>query len=109
MVLGIQFIGLIFVAAMLYLNFLFYKRNNYTRAAFSVWTAAWLCAALLLIFPETFSKVTQTLKFARTTDFYVAIAIMFFGAITFLNYAKVQKQERKVEELVRGIAGRRRK
>jgi hypothetical protein len=109
MVLGIQIVGIVFMLIMLYMTFLFYKRNNYTRAAFIFWAAVWVVAALLVGFPDTFSRITQTLKFARITDLYVAMAIMFFGIITFLNYAKVQKQERKIEELVRATAIKRRK
>jgi hypothetical protein len=106
MVLGIQVIGVVFALLMLYLTFLFYMKNNYTRAAFVFWIAVWICALVLVLFYQQLTFLSTQLKFARTTDLYIAIAVMFFGAITFLNYANVKRQERKVEELVRNMAMR---
>lgn len=109
MVLGIQVIGVVFTLLMLYLTFLYYKKNNYTRTAFLFWIAVWISSLFLVIFYEQFTILSIQLKFARTTDLYMAMAIMFFGAITFLNYANVKRSERKVEELVRSMAMKRRK
>lgn len=104
MMLGIQAIGIIFFLFMLYLTFLYYKKGVYTKYALVFWTATWIIASLLLIFPKTFTRIAQQLEFARTTDFYLTLAIMFFSVITFLNYVNVKRQEQKVEDLVRTIA-----
>lgn len=104
MVLNIQIVGIIFMLVMLYLTFLYYKKNNYTRSALVFWAGVWVVAALMLVFPQVFSSIVERLSFARTTDFYLTIGLMFFGIITFLNYANVKRQERKVDELVRNIA-----
>jgi hypothetical protein len=109
MVLGIQLIGVVFLIFMLYLTFLYYKKNTYTRTGFIFWTCIWVGGSVLLIFPETVQGITEQLEFARTSDLYFTIALMFFGAITFLNYANVKRQERKVEDLVRSAALRKRK
>jgi hypothetical protein len=92
---------------MLYLTFLYYKKNNYTKAAFIFWVVVWVCALGLILFYQQFAALSERLEFARTTDLYITIAVMFFGAITFLNYANVKRQEKKVEELVRNISVRR--
>lgn len=109
MVLGTQVAGVLVMVFLLYMTFLYYKKNIYTRNEFLFWCAAWLGGALLLIFPDWFTTVAHQLKFVRATDLYMAIAIAFFAVITFLNYTKVRNQERKVEELVRNVAIRKRK
>lgn len=109
MVLGIQVIGVVFSLLMLYLTFLYYKKNNYTRTAFIFWVVVWVCAMGLVLFYQEFGALSSQLQFARTSDLYITIAVLFFGAITFLNYASVKRQERKVEELVRGMAMKRKR
>lgn len=104
MVLSIQLIGAAFMLVMLYLTFLFYKRSTYARGSFIVWSTVWIIGILMLLVPEPFSRVVQELKFARATDFYLTTGLMFFAMITFLNYALVKRQERRMEDLVRAEA-----
>jgi hypothetical protein len=104
MVLALQVVGIMFMVFMLYLTFLFYKRNNYGKKSFAIWVAVWLGGAFLLLFPQWFATVTEQLRFSRVTDFYIAMAIMFFGIVTFFNFVNVKRQERQVEKLVREFA-----
>jgi hypothetical protein len=105
----LQVVGIIYILLMLYLTFLFYKRNNYNFQSFLFWIVIWVFGALLLAFPESTSLLTQTLQVARTIDFYLIVGLMFFSVICFLNYATVKRNEQRMEELVRQVALKRRK
>ncbi len=100
----LQILGLAYLTLMLYLTFLYYKKNNYTLRNFLFWVTVWLMGALMLLMPETTSLVTQKLKVARVIDFYLILGIMFFSIICFLSYNQVKRNEQKIEELVRKIA-----
>jgi hypothetical protein len=101
----LQVLGIGYLLAMVYLTFLYYKRNNYSAQSFIFWIIVWSLGAVLLIFPESLSLLTkQVLKLPRVVDFYLIVGLMFFSIITFLNYTTVKRNEAKVEDLVRKIA-----
>jgi len=100
----LQALGIAYLGLMLYLTFLYYKKNNYTLKNFLFWVTVWCFGILLLIMPETTSLITQRLKVARVIDFYLILGVMFFSIVCFLSYNQVKKNERKIEELVRQIA-----
>ena len=100
----LQLLGVGYILVMVYLSFLYYKRNNYSVQSFLFWCAVWLFGGLLLAFPESISAFTQKLTFARVIDFYLVAGLMFFSIICFLNYATVKRNEAKIEELVRKTA-----
>ncbi|MDD9954356.1 MAG: DUF2304 domain-containing protein [Candidatus Woesearchaeota archaeon] len=100
----LQVAGIGYILFMLYLSFLYYKQNNYSLRSFLFWVTVWLGGILLLLVPETTSFFTQRLQVARTIDFYLILGLMFFSVITFFNYVTVKKTERRVEELVRKTA-----
>lgn len=104
MVLSVQLAGVLFVLVMIYLTFIFYKRGNYAWQGFVFWVILWIAAGLLLLFPGTFSALTDRLNFARTYDFYLTLGLMFFVVLTFWNYAHVKRLERRMEDLVREVA-----
>lgn len=106
MVSVLQVLGIAYLACMLYLTFLYYKRNNYSVRSFIFWVVVWVGGIILLIIPTTISSMTQQLDVARTIDFYLIIGLMFFSGICFMSYATVQKNEQRIEKLVREMAKR---
>jgi hypothetical protein len=104
MVTVLQVLGLAYILMMVYLSFLYYKKNNYSVQSFIFWVVVWCFGGVLLAFPESSSIITQRLKIVRVLDFYLIAGLMFFSVVCFLNYATVQRTEKKVDELVRRIA-----
>jgi len=104
MVSVIQVLGIGYILLMLYLTFLYYKKNHYSLRSFIFWIAVWSCGVLLLILPESTSLITQKLAVPRVIDFYLIVGLMFFSIITFFNYRTVKMNEAKIEELVRKVA-----
>jgi hypothetical protein len=100
----LQVLGILYLLAMLYLTFLYYKRNNYSGHSFAFWACVWSFGILLLVFPQSSSRITQTLNVPRVIDFYLILGLMFFSIITFLNYLAVKRNENRIEDLVRRLA-----
>jgi hypothetical protein len=105
----LQVLGIAYVLIMIYLSFLYYKRNNYSIQSFIFWCVVWCFGGLLLLMPESISALTQRLTFSRVIDFYLVVGLMFFSIVCFLNFATVKRTEAKVEELVRKVALQRKK
>ena len=100
----LQALGTAYLALMLYLTFLYYKRNNYSARSFAFWIVVWSVGILMLIVPQTTSLITQKLQVTRVIDFYLIVGLMFFSIICFWSFVKAKKTEARVEELVRQIA-----
>ncbi len=109
MIAALQVFGIIYILFMLYLTFLYYKRNNYSVQSFVFWVAVWAIGAILLAIPETLNSVIQQFTVARVIDFYLIVGLMFFSAVCFFSFAAVKRTENKVEDLVRQLALKRRK
>jgi len=62
MILGIQILGIVFSLIMIYLTFLYYKRKYYSKASLLLWTAVWLGALILVLFPQTIYGIMETLR-----------------------------------------------
>jgi len=100
----LQLLGVGYLAFMLYLTFLYYKKNQYTIRNFIFWAVVWGGGILMLLFPATTSLLTQQLKVGRVLDFYLILGLMFFSIITFMSFATARKTEARVEALVRRLA-----
>lgn len=105
----LQAIGVAYLAFMVYLTFLYYKRNNYSVQSFIFWTVVWAVGAVLLLTPNLANKLIPKLQVVRVLDLYLIVGLIFFSAVCFFTYAAVKRTENKVEELVRQVALKRRK
>ena len=104
MIQGLQVIGLFFWIGILYLTFLYYKKNAYDGKGFALWSFIWLVMILLVSFPTTFYGIMETLEIKRTVDFLVIGAFLFFSVLIFYLYVKNKINEQKIEEIVRKVA-----
>ena len=100
----LQILGILYLTLMIYLTFLYYKRNNYSVKSFIFWICVWSASILLLIFPQSSSRLAQTLAVPRVIDFYLILGLMFFSILCFLTYGAVKRNEKKIEDLVRKVA-----
>ncbi|MBT3303924.1 DUF2304 domain-containing protein [Candidatus Woesearchaeota archaeon] len=104
MLVGIQIIGVLFGAVLLYLSFVNFKKKEFRSGEFVLWTIFWLVFIFLIIFPNILDKITRTLSIVRTLDFLTIIGFLFLILLGFQNYRLVKKNNKKVEEIVRKIA-----
>jgi hypothetical protein len=104
MIYGIQLIGIFFALFMLYLTYLYFKRDNYGILGFVTWFAVWSGFIILVSFPSSVYGIMQALKIERTADFIVAAALMFFSILIFKLYNNNKVLSKKLEDVVRKVS-----
>ncbi len=104
MIVGIQIIAIIFALIMIYITYVYYKRNNYGYKSLVLWISVWLAALVLVSVPRTVYGVMEVLQIERTADFFVIAGFAFFSIIIFHLFTTVKKNTQKMEELVRKLS-----
>jgi len=104
MVFGIQVIGIVFSIGLLYFTFLNYKRNEMNSAEFVFWEALWLLFAYVVLFPYSLGFIADTLHLVRLMDLFTISALMFLVVLTYYNYTINMKMRKKIEQIVRAVA-----
>jgi len=97
----IQFLGIIFGAAMMYFTFVKYKRKELSRNEALVWFTSWIALILVALVPYVFDWFIAPLHFYRRLDFFVVVGFFILLGLGFFNYTIVKKMERKLERYVR--------
>jgi len=103
-ILGIQILGLLFGFFMMYYTFLQHKRKEFTIKEYSFWFIFWSIFVIITLFPQLLDPVLTTLNIARTLDFFIIAGFLFLIFVIFYTYTIVRKNQRKLEEVVRNIA-----
>jgi hypothetical protein len=103
-ILGIQILGVLFGFFMIYYTFLQYKRKEFTIKEYSFWFVFWGIFVIVTLFPQLLDPVLNTLNISRTLDFFIITGFLFLIFVIFYTYTVVRKNQRKLEEIVRKIA-----
>lgn len=101
MISGIQIIGAVFGISMAYLTFLYYKRNEFGKIQMFFWEILWIGFIFLTLFPQTANIAMERLGVSRAMDLFIILGFIFVAVLTFHNYVKVNKLEKKLENAVR--------
>ncbi|MBI4153090.1 DUF2304 domain-containing protein [Candidatus Woesearchaeota archaeon] len=109
MVLGIQALGIVFGLFLLYFTFLHYKRKEFGAGELVFWSSIWVLFVYLVLFPYTLSYLAQSLNLVRVMDLLTIAGIMFLVVLTFYGYMMNVHSRRKLEQVVRALALRRKK
>ncbi|HLD06896.1 MAG TPA: DUF2304 domain-containing protein [Candidatus Nanoarchaeia archaeon] len=104
MVLGIQLVGVIFGAAMIYLAFLYYKKRDFTFNDFLVWGMVWVIFMFAVIFPQTLNVVMEAVGVISAMQLFTIAGLIFVCGIMFHLYVQVRRNQRKVAGLVKAMA-----
>jgi hypothetical protein len=103
-VLGIQILGIVFGAFLLYFTFLHHKRKELNNVEFVFWSILWVIFIYLVLFPNALDFIVISLNLVRTLDLFTILAFMFLIILTFYNYLLSIKNRGKLERAVRAIA-----
>tara|TARA_Y100000310_G_scaffold149558_1_gene148915 strand:- start:3346 stop:3678 length:333 start_codon:yes stop_codon:yes gene_type:complete len=103
-ILGIQILGILFGFFMIYYTFLQYKRKEFTIKEYSFWFLFWGVFVIVTLFPQILDPVLATLSIARVLDFFIIAGFLFIIFVVFYTYTIVRKNQRKLEEVVRNVA-----
>ncbi len=101
MLLGIQILGLMFIAMMIYFTYLNYKRHNYGSKSLIAWLIIWIAAGIIIIIPGTLYGIMEYLNIDRTQDLLYTGAFIILFVTVFNMYVTIKKTHAKVEALVR--------
>ena len=105
-ILGIQIIGILFGFFMTYFTFLHYKRKEFTVKEYGFWLIFWGVFIIITLFPQFLDPVLLTLSIARTLDFFIIMGFLFLIFVNVYTYTIVRKNQKKLEEVVREVAMR---
>lgn len=103
-ILGIQIIGILFGFFMIYYTFLQYKRKEFSISEYVFWLLHWAIFIIFTLFPFILDPLLESLSIARALDFFIIIGFLFLIGMIFYTYTIVKKSNRKIEEVVRKIA-----
>lgn len=107
-ILGIQILGVLFGFFMMYYTFLQYKRKEFTIKEYSFWFLFWAAFVAVTLFPQVLDPILTTLNIGRTLDLFIIGGFLFMVFVVFYTYTLVRKNQKKLEEVVRNIAIKRR-
>lgn len=103
-ILGIQILGILFGFFMMYYTFLQYKRNEFTIKEYSFWFIFWGGFVIITLFPQILDPFLASIGIVRALDFFMIAGFLFLIFVIFYTYTIVRKDQRKLEEVVRNIA-----
>ena len=97
---ALQLIGMAIALVALYMSFLYYKRKDFNRLEFVFWLIVWLGFMTVVITPSSFNFILKTLVLWRMLDLIVIVALVVIYMLTFSNYVKNKKIQKKIEALI---------
>jgi len=98
----IQVPGVLFALAMIYISHLHFRRSDFSKRAFMLWTTVWITFLLLIIFAGQIGKFSvDVLHFSRFMDFVMVLGMGFVAIVTFMNFSALSRMKRKLEMAVR--------
>ncbi len=107
MVLGIQILGILFGLFMIYITFISGKRREFTTKEGGFWIFVWVIFIFIALFPNSLDFIVRgVLKLQRPLDFFIIAGFMFMIGSIFYTYTIVRKNQKKLEEIVRNMAYR---
>ncbi|MBS3097664.1 DUF2304 domain-containing protein [Candidatus Woesearchaeota archaeon] len=108
-ILGIQILGILFGLFMIYYTFLHYKREELTIKEYVFWMFIWILFVIIAGFPKLLNPIIFSLKVLRRMDFLTIVGFMFLTGSMFYIYIIVRGNQKKLEEIVRKIAVKKKK
>lgn len=101
----IMWIGLFVGIFMLYLTYLWFKRNEIPFSSYFLWLVIWISLSIVSVFPGLLEFVSKDVfHITRTLDFVYTCVGMFTLVMMFFMYSSIQKTNNKVEALVSKLA-----
>lgn len=104
MITGLQITGVLFALMMIYFAILHYKKNNLNGVEIVSWISIWILVILIMLFPEIVRIYASSFAISRLLDLLIGGAFIILFIMVSSAYVKVNKIEKKMDDLVRKIA-----
>jgi len=101
---GIQLLSITFIALMLYVVRIHYKKQELSKFETTFWTLALICLAVIVTVERTAEFVRDLFAVTRLMDVIVIFALMGTFVLLINNRIELTKLKRKLERIVRDRA-----
>lgn len=101
MILGLQFLAVVFALVMIYFAYVNFKRGEIGKIEISVWVVAWVGAIVIVLFPDTLRNIAETFFISRLLDLLIMGGFVLVIVMVSLAYIRTKRIEKKLENLVR--------
>jgi len=96
-----QIIAVLFTLFMLYVTRTHTLKQRFLLAETLFWYSLWIVFAIVALFPELLTGLTDLLHFSRVFDLLLVGALMVLTVIVILNYFQQRENAKKWEEFIR--------
>jgi len=101
MILGLQFLAVVFALVMIYFAYVNFKRREINKIEIAVWSLAWTGAIVMVLFPDTLRGIAETFFISRLLDLLIMGGFVLVVVMVSLAYIRTRRIEKKLEDLVR--------
>ncbi|WP_323735585.1 DUF2304 domain-containing protein [Methanosphaera sp. ISO3-F5] len=81
-----------------------FRRDSFSNFVLSLWICAWIVVMIVTVFPDITTSFARFFGFGRGLDIVYIISILFLFYIVFKLYNKMEKQKKRINELVSELA-----
>lgn len=100
----LQLIALLVGLAAIHLTYLYYKRMHFTKPEVLFWVLLWVAFMGAAMFPRSLQPLVGVLSLQRSMDLFMIVGFMVLFVLSFHNYVVNNRQEKRVEKLIRRLA-----
>jgi len=104
MISGIQIILLFFIALLIFRTIRRLRDGVIRRGSFFGWMLIWLLGAVVVIIPETTSRIADIVGVGRGVDVVVYLGLLLLFFLIFKLYNRTLSMEQEITRLVRALA-----
>lgn len=101
MILGLQFLAVVFALVMIYFAYVNFKRREINRAEVAIWVLAWSVAIIMVLFPDTLRDIAQAFFISRLLDLMILGGFVLVIIMVAMAYVRTRRIEKKLEDLIR--------
>ncbi|OGM86844.1 hypothetical protein A2435_00115, partial [Candidatus Woesebacteria bacterium RIFOXYC1_FULL_46_16] len=101
MILGLQFLALVFALIMIYFAYVNFRRREINRLEFVVWSLAWSAAIIVVLFPDSLREFVQTFFISRLLDVLIMGGFVLVIGMVAVAYIRTKRIEKKLETFIR--------
>lgn len=81
-----------------------YKDDSFSSFVFTLWTLIWFIIIIITLFPNMTTHFAHIFGLGRGLDTIYIVSILFLFYIVFKLYNKMEKQKKRINDLVSQLA-----
>ncbi|RAP53489.1 MAG: hypothetical protein BZ138_00770 [Methanosphaera sp. rholeuAM270] len=81
-----------------------YKNDSFSNMVMVLWVLVWMAVMVIAVFPGITTAIANIFGIGRGLDSIYIISILFLFYIVFKLYNKMEKQKKRINELVSQMA-----